>query len=84
MKKYNQNKCYVVIIWTGDFQYPDGKETRKQTEVFTFDKVPTEQEIKTELEQYQSNVMSRNDWTNVKIIGYSILPPMIIKDIILK
>lgn len=84
MKKYNQNKCYVIVTWTGDFQYPDEKETRKQTEVFTFDKVPTEQEIKTELEQYQSNVMSRSDWTNVKIVGYSILPPMTIKDIILK
>jgi hypothetical protein len=84
MKKYNQNKCYVVVNWTGDFQYPNEKETRKQTEVFTFDKVPTEQEIKTELEQYQSNVMSRSDWTNVRIVGYSILPPMTIKDIILK
>lgn len=84
MKKYNQNKCYVIVNWTSDFQYPDEKETRKQTEVFIFDKVPTEQEIKTELEQYQSNVMSRSDWTNVKIVGYSILPPMTMKDIILK
>ena len=84
MKKYNQNKCYVVVKWTGDFQYPTEKETRTQIEVFQFDSIPTEQEIKMKLEQYQSGIMSNNSWSDIRITGYSILPPMTMKDIILK
>lgn len=76
MKKYNQNKVYVVVKWTGDFQYPTEKETRTQVEVFQFDSIPTEQEIKMKLEQYQSGIMSDTRWSNIRITGYSILPPL--------
>jgi hypothetical protein len=85
IRDYNQKKVYVVVNWTGTFEYiPTEKEVRNYTEVFEFDSIPTEQDIKTKLEDSQSNIMKRSDWTDIIILGYSILPQMTNTKIILK
>ena len=46
IKSYNQKKVYVVVNWTGTFEYnPTDKEVRNYTEVFEFDSIPTELNI---------------------------------------
>ena len=85
IRNYNQKKVYVVVNWTGTFEYkPTEKEVRNYTEVFEFDSIPTEQDIKTKLEESQPNIMKRSDWTDIIILGYSILPQMTNTKIILK
>ena len=85
IKNYNQKKVYVVVNWTGTFEYnPTDKEVRNYTEVFEFDLIPTELDIKTKLEESQPNIMKRSDWTDIIILGYSILPQMTNTKIILK
>lgn len=85
IKNYNQKKVYVVVNWTGTFEYnPTDKEVRNYTEVFEFDSIPTELDIKTKLEESQPNIMKRSDWTDIIILGYSILPQMTNTKIILK
>lgn len=85
IKDYNRKKVYVVVNWTGTFEYKlTEKEVRNYTEVFEFDSIPTEQDIKTKLEISQPNIMKRSDWTDIIILGYSILPQMTNTKIILK
>ena len=85
IKSYNQKKVYVVVNWTGTFEYnPTDKEVRNYTEVFEFDSIPTELEIKTKLEQSQPYIMVDSRWTDIIILGYSILPQMTNTKIILK
>jgi hypothetical protein len=84
IRDYNQKKVYVVVNWTGTFAYSTETEVRNYTEVFEFDSIPTEQDIKTKLEESQPNIMKRSDWTDIIIIGYSILPQMTTTKIILK
>ena len=84
IKNYNQKKVYVLVNWTGTFEYPTEKEVRNYTEVFEFDSIPTELDIKTKLEESQPNIMKRSDWTDIIILGYSILPQMTNTKIILK
>ena len=85
IKSYNQKKVYVVVNWTGTFEYnPTDKEVRNYTEVFEFDSIPTEQEIKTKLEQSQPYIVVDSRWTDIIILGYSILPTMTNTKTILK
>jgi hypothetical protein len=84
IRDYNQKKVYVVVNWTGTFAYSTETEVRNYTEVFEFDSIPTEQDIKTKLEESQPNIMKRSDWTDIIILGYSILPQMTNTKIILK
>ena len=85
IKNYNQKKVYVVVNWTGTFEYkPTEKEVRNYTEVFEFDSIPTEQEIGTRLKQYDNLIFKDDRWTDIIILGYSILPQMINTKIILK
>ena len=85
IKSYNQKKVYVVVNWTGTFEYnPTDKEVRNYTEVFEFDSIPTELEIKTKLEQSQPYIMVDSRWTDIIILGYNILPTMTNTKIILK
>jgi hypothetical protein len=85
IKNYNQKKVYVVVNWTGTFEYkPTEKEVRNYTEVFEFDSIPTEQEIGTRLKEYDNLIFNDDRWTDIIILGYSILPSMITTKIILK
>ena len=85
IKDYNRKKIYVVVNWTGTFEYSlTDKEVRNYTEVFEFDSIPTELEIKTKLEQSQPYIMVDVRWTDIIILGYSILPQMTNTKIILK
>jgi hypothetical protein len=85
IKNYNSNKFYVVVNWTGTFEYkPTEKEVRTYTEVFEFDSIPTEQEIETKLRDYTPLIFDNDRWTDIIILGYSILPSMTTTKIILK
>lgn len=84
IKKYNQNKYYVVLNWTGTFHYSTENEIRNYTEVFEFNSIPTEQEIENKLREYMPLVFNDSRWTNIVILGYSILPQMTNTKIILK
>lgn len=84
IKNYNQKKVYVVVNWTGTFEYPTEKEVRNYTEVFEFDSIPTEQEIGTRLKEYDNLIFNDDRWTDIIILGYSILPQMTNTKIILK
>ena len=85
IRNYNRKKVYVVVNWTGTFEYNlTDKEVRNYTEVFEFDSIPTELEIKTKLEQSQPYIMVDVRWTDIIILGYSILPTMTNTKIILK
>lgn len=84
IRNYNSKKVYVVVNWTGTFAYPTETEVRNYTEVFEFDSIPTEQEIETKLKEYTPLIFNDNRWTDIIILGYSILPQMINTKIILK
>jgi hypothetical protein len=84
IRNYNQKKVYVVVNWTGTFAYSTETEVRNYTEVFEFDSIPTEQEIGTRLKEYDNLIFNDNRWTNIIILGYSILPQMTNTKIILK
>lgn len=85
IKSYNQKKVYVVVNWTGTFEYnPTDKEVRNYTEVFEFDSIPTEQEIGTRLKEYDNLIFNDSRWTDIIILGYSILPTMTNTKTILK
>lgn len=84
IRNYNQKKVYVVVNWTGTFAYPTETEVRNYTEVFEFDSIPTEQEIGTRLKEYDNLIFNDDRWTDIKILGYSILPQMTNTKIILK
>lgn len=84
IRNYNQKKVYVLVNWTGTFEYPTEKEVRNYTEVFEFDSIPTEQEIETKLRNYTPLIFNDNRWTDIIILGYSILPQMTNTKIILK
>lgn len=84
IRNYNQKKVYVVVNWTGTFAYPTETEVRNYTEVFEFDSIPTEQEIGTRLKEYDNLIFNDDRWTDIIILGYSILPQMTNKKIILK
>lgn len=84
IRNYNQKKVYVVVNWTGTFAYPTETEVRNYTEVFEFDSIPTEQEIGTRLKEYDNLIFNDDRWTDIIILGYSILPQMTTTKIILK
>ena len=84
IRNYNQKKVYVVVNWTGTFAYPTETEVRNYTEVFEFDSIPTEQEIGTRLKEYDNLIFNDDRWTDIIILGYSILPQMTNTKIILK
>lgn len=84
IRNYNQKKVYVLVNWTGTFAYPTETEVRNYTEVFEFDSIPTEQEIGTRLKEYDNLIFKDNRWTDIIILGYSILPQMTNTKIILK
>lgn len=84
IRNYNQKKVYVVVNWTGTFAYPTETEVRNYTEVFEFDSIPTEQEIGTKLKEYDNLIFNDSRWTDIIILGYSILPQMTNTKIILK
>jgi hypothetical protein len=84
IRNYNQKKVYVVVNWTGTFAYSTETEVRNYTEVFEFDSIPTEQEIGTRLKEYDNLIFNDDRWTDIIILGYSILPQMTNTKIILK
>jgi hypothetical protein len=85
IKNYDSKKVYVVVNWTGTFEYnPTNKEVRDYTEVFEFDSIPTEQEIETKLREYTPLIFNDDRWTDIIILGYSILPQMTKVNLILK
>ena len=84
IRNYNQKKVYVLVNWTGTFAYSTETEVRNYTEVFEFDSIPTEQEIGTKLKEYDNLIFNDNRWTDIIILGYSILPQMTNTKIILK
>lgn len=84
IRNYNQKKVYVVVNWTGTFAYSTETEVRNYTEVFEFDSIPTEQEIGTRLKEYDNLIFNDDRWTDIIILGYSILPQMTTTKIILK
>lgn len=84
IKKYDSKKVYVVVNWTGTFAYSTETEVRNYTEVFEFDSIPTEQEIGTRLKEYDNLIFNDDRWTDIIILGYSILPQMTNTKIILK
>ena len=84
IRNYNQKKVYVLVNWTGTFTYPTETEVRNYTEVFEFDSIPTEQEIGTRLKEYDNLIFNDDRWTDIIILGYSILPQMTNTKIILK
>ncbi len=84
IKKYNSKKVYVVVNWIGTFHYSTEDEVRNYNEVFDFDSIPTEQDIETRLREYTPLIFKDDRWTDIKIIGYSILPQMKSTEIILK
>jgi hypothetical protein len=84
IRDYNSKKVYVVVNWTGTFKYSTEQEVRNYTEVFEFDSIPTEQDIKTKVELSQPYIIVDNRWTNIIILGYSILPQMTKVNLILK
>jgi hypothetical protein len=84
IRNYNQKKVYVVVNWTGTFAYSTETEVRNYTEVFEFDSIPTEQEIGIRLKEYDNLIFNDDRWTNIIILGYSILPQMTTTKIILK
>ena len=84
IRNYSQKKVYVLVNWTGTFAYPTETEVRNYTEVFEFDSIPTEQEIETKLRNYTPLIFNDNRWTNIIILGYSVLPQMTNTKIILK
>lgn len=84
IRNYNQKKVYVLVNWTGTFAYPTEQEVRNYTEVFEFDSIPTEQEIGTRLKEYDNLIFNDDRWTDIIILGYSILPQMTNTKIILK
>lgn len=84
IRNYNQKKVYVVVNWTGTFAYSTETEVRNYTEVFEFDSIPTEQEIGTKLKEYDNLIFNDSRWTDIIILGYSILPSMTNTKIILK
>jgi hypothetical protein len=77
IRNYNQKKVYVVVNWTGTFAYSTETEVRNYTEVFEFDSIPTEQEIETRLKEYDNLIFNDGRWTDIIILGYSVLPQMI-------
>lgn len=84
IRNYNQKKVYVLVNWTGTFAYSTETEVRNYTEVFEFDSIPTEQEIETKLRNYTPLIFNDSRWTDIIILGYSILPQMTNTKIILK
>lgn len=84
IRNYNQKKVYVLVNWTGTFAYSTETEVRNYTEVFEFDSIPTEQEIGTRLKEYDNLIFNDDRWTDIIILGYSILPQMTTTKIILK
>lgn len=84
IRNYNQKKVYVLVNWTGTFAYSTETEVRNYTEVFEFDSIPTEQEIGTRLKEYDNLIFNDDRWTDIKILGYSVLPQMTTTKIILK
>lgn len=84
IRNYNQKKVYVLVNWTGTFAYSTETEVRNYTEVFEFDSIPTEQEIGTKLKEYDNLIFNDSRWTDIIILGYSILPQMTNTKIILK
>lgn len=84
IRNYNQKKVYVLVNWTGTFAYSTETEVRNYTEVFEFDSIPTEQEIGTRLKEYDNLIFNDSRWTDIIILGYSILPQMTNTKIILK
>ena len=84
LRNYNQKKVYVLVNWTGTFAYSTETEVRNYTEVFEFDSIPTEQEIGTRLKEYDNLIFNDDRWTDIIILGYSILPQMTNTKIILK
>lgn len=84
IRNYNQKKVYVLVNWTGTFAYSTETEVRNYTEVFEFDSIPTEQEIGTRLKEYDNLIFNDDRWTDIIILGYSILPQMTNTKIILK
>ena len=84
IRNYNSKKVYVVVNWTGTFAYPTETEVRNYPEVFEFDSIPTEQEIGTRLKEHDNLIFKDDRWTDIIILGYSILPQMINTKIILK
>lgn len=84
IRNYNQKKVYVLVNWTGTFAYSTETEVRNYTEVFEFDSIPTEQEIGTRLKEYDNLIFNDDRWTDIIILGYSILPSMTTTKIILK
>lgn len=84
IRNYNQKKVYVLVNWTGTFASPTEQEVRNYTEVFEFDSIPTEQEIGTRLKEYDNLIFNDDRWTDIIILGYSVLPQMTNTKIILK
>lgn len=83
-RNYNPKKCYVKIVWSGDFQYPDEVSHRTDMMEFEYDHLPTETEIIDIFKSEQKVLLSRSDWTNVIIEGYTITPMMTKTSLIIK
>ena len=83
--KYNKNKYYVKLIWTGTF-YPNPKHPQKRTyeDEFEFDSFPKEDDIVTKFFECQPLIVNRDDWDDIKILSYTIINPMIDNEIIIK
>lgn len=84
IKNYDSTKFYVVVDWTGTFEYPTEKEVRNYTDVFEFTSVPTKKEVETALREYTPLIFNDDRWTNIMILRCSVLPPMANTKIILK
>ena len=85
MKKYNINKYYVKLVWTGDFEYKsDFIDHREELEEFEYDHLPTELEIVESFKRYQSTILTSSNWSNIAITGYTILSPIIKTNIVIK
>lgn len=73
----DSTKAYVIVYWTGTFEYHLGegdKEVRNYIEVFELPNgVNLDRYIEDQLRQKEASILTRPDWTDIKITGCQII-----------
>ena len=83
-KKYNKNKYYVKFIWTGIYHRTNKANVGIFEDEFEFDSFPREEELISRFRQQHRRIIISNDWSDIKIIEYTVLLPMSKSNILIK
>lgn len=83
-KKYNKDKYYIKFIWTATYHRNNKANVGIYEDEFEFDSFPREEELISRFRQQHRRIINNNNWSDIRIIEYTVLLPMSKSDIVIK